>query len=62
MENLLAFKQKILEAVKKRKMERKVRKNSLSRKDSNGSNGGLKRSLSEQEGKDSSRAKMETNN
>ena len=32
METLLVFKQKILEAVKKRKMERKVQRNSLSRK------------------------------
>ena len=62
METLTAFKQKIVEAVKKRKMERKLRKNSLSRKDSTGSNGGLKRTLSKQEGKDSSRAKIETNN
>ena len=62
MNSLVTFKQKIVEAVKKKKMERLVRKNSLSRKDSSGSFSGLKRTLSKQEGKDSSRAKIETNN
>ena len=59
IESLKAFKQKITEAVKKRKVDRKTRQNSLSRRDSTGSNGGLKRTLSQQEGKDPSRAKFE---
>ena len=59
IESFNAFKQKITEAVKKRKVDRKTRQNSLSRRDSTGSNGGLKRTLSQQEGKDPSRAKFE---
>ena len=53
------FKTKILEAVKTRKLARRSRKESFSRRDSVGSNCSMKRGLVEQEGTESSRAKLE---
>ena len=53
------FKNKILEAVKVRKLARRSRKESFSRRDSVSSNCSMKRGLVEQDGTDSSRAKLE---
>ena len=53
------FKNKILEAVKVRKLARISRKESFSRRDSVSSNCSMKRGLVEQDGTDSSRAKLE---
>ena len=54
------LKVKIMEAVKKRKQVRRTRKESFSRKDSFGSHNSLKRNNSVQNGRDHSRAKIET--
>ena len=51
---------KILEAVKKRKLTRKSRKDSISGRDRFGSSSSLKRVHMDQDGSDSSHAKIET--
>ena len=61
VECLALIKTKILEAVKKRKLARRSRIDSFSgRRDSVGSNSSLKRIQKDQNGRDSSRAKLET--
>ena len=54
------LKAKILEAVQKRKLYRRSRIDSIGRRDSVGSNSNFKRSQKDQDGSDSSRAKIET--
>ena len=60
VECLTNFKTKILEAVKKRKLARRSRKDSLNGRDRVGSQSSLKRSQMDQNGSESSRAKLET--
>ena len=59
-EGLDNFKTKILEAVKKRKLTRKSRADSFSERTRKGSNSSVKRVQKEQNGRDSSRPKLET--
>ena len=59
-EGLDNFKTKILEAVKKRKLSRKSRADSFSERTRKGSNSSVKRVQKEQNGRDSSRPKLET--
>ena len=54
------LKAKILEAVKTRKIYRRSRMDSIGRRDSVGSNSSIKRGQRDQNGSDSSRAKIET--
>ena len=54
------LKEKILVAVKKRKLVRRSRIDSVGRRDSVGSNSSLKRGLKDQNGRDCNRAKLES--
>ena len=60
IECLKNFKAKILEAVQKRKLTRRSRADSFGRRDSTASSISLKRSHRDQNGRDSSRAKLES--